>query len=217
MIEGTLNVVLGLATSFVAWYVLWHLLSPKIELAPFITKREDWRQPERQVYRIKLRNMRRRPCFETSFDARIRHRSLNPDSNSFDFIKLPLSAISIFSLETNRVLRIYTTDLDSDSREYLERFGLDGLDLEQLLLQLPESRLTVSCITTDGFSGSRKCFWRHYTSQDVRQGKYRKKNPYGTLQTWYRTSVQRQPYPTLVIDESASSNSKEEPTRRLHA
>jgi hypothetical protein len=209
MTEGALNVLLGLVASFVAWYVLWHMLSPKVELSPYLGKLSNSGQPGSHTYRIKLRNARRRPCFEASFDARMRFRSLDPDSDNFDFINLRLSASSVFLLERNRILRIYTTNLSDDSRAYLERFDIDNLDLEQLLLRLPESRLTISCITTDGFSGSRKCFLRHYTIADVREGKYQREP--SPLKTWYQTTVRRHPHPSLVISQLTSATVREDP------
>jgi hypothetical protein len=196
-----------IAASFVAWFMVWHLLSPRIELPRMLSKN---RPPEKEPipsygsenrWQIKMRNARRRPAVDLAYSAQIRFRGDNRVTTSIVSIGLSVTRTSV--MQSNRLITfdVRPDALSSGDLRMLKRAGVqEPSTLEEVLERLPNARLFFCCFATDSFSGSRRTFYKTYTLQDIGSGRYVSPNPYGAIRTAY-LRMRRRPHPTLELRE----------------
>jgi hypothetical protein len=200
MLRDILNVGIGLATSFVSWYALYHLLAPKVEISPFISKVPNTTTNDTYRYRVKFRNASRRTAHELAYQVMFKFRDLNVVSTrNMRYIRFSLSADGSLRLRNNRILVIYANQLRHQDDALLASMNITTRDVGNLLACLPEASLEFSCMATDGFSGSRRYFERTFTHKDVREGPFQAKSPYSPLRDWYSSVILRRPHPILEM------------------
>ena len=74
-----LGVVLGIASSFVAWFVTARLLRPKLVISPYVSRVDSPDADRRYVYRIKVKNLRRREAIDLELGADFLTKGVHPN------------------------------------------------------------------------------------------------------------------------------------------
>ena len=173
------GIPLGILTSLVAWWVLFHRIVPKIEFSPDISK--FYFQNLGMKYRIKFRNSGRRGIIDMEVFPILRIRGLNhqlPD-NLFN-IRLNTSLINnrISNLKENRVITLLPENTPKFGEnifpEYIrEKYQSKELNLEDLFKIRNDVKLVIEVFGYDEFSGARKLFSsKPYTIKDIQYGTF---------------------------------------------
>jgi|GEM_PF-991706 len=176
-----LGLLVGLLTSFFSWWVLFHWISPKIEVSANVV-----RQPALAYgsapsdasgfrYNFKLRNVGRRAIIDLQVRALVRIRGVvDPEALSWEVIHLPMtmSGDRVYSLSRIEpysesklltILRLYTHDLQECFYEpfppHIRQLAADGrLSLDDLLAFRKVAVVRIFVSGYDSFSGARKVF-----------------------------------------------------------
>ncbi len=193
--DALLNLALGVIASFLAWWVLFHGIVPKIKFSNGISKLPTGRIAENQSgwkYRVKLGNYGRRNAIDVQVRAKLSIKGLNPlRSDNLQIVYLPLDGdrsfaiprimpqkkgharSTVLALEPNladefRNQDIYPEDFRDLARAY-------KLTMEDVLALGAEAKLEMMVFGYDDFSGARKLFWsRAFTSEDIGDGPFEK-------------------------------------------
>jgi hypothetical protein len=167
-----LGVPLGVLTSLTAWWILFHRITPALQFAAYISRRE---RPGR-VYRLKMVNTGKRNVIDCLVVAELRVKGLSPDvpGNTW-LIELPLrvSRFAFWPAKTNRLIVFLPYHPDPPIIAFLGKSAGNGFTLDELLLCRDVVRLRVVVFAYDEFSGSRRVFVSSdYTISDIRDGNY---------------------------------------------
>jgi len=181
LISQFLGLIVGLFTSFFSWWVLFHWLSPKIEISPNVVRQPALAQGSAPAdasgvrYRLKLRNVGKRAIIDLQVRAIVRIRGVvDPKVWNWEVVHLPMTmsgdrAYSLPRIEpysrskTLTILRLYTHDLEecryAPYPERIRGLAVDGrLTLDDLLSLREVAEVRVFVSGYDGFSGARKVF-----------------------------------------------------------
>ena len=178
--------VLGLAGSFLSWWVLVHRIVPRIAFASFISKTEYDRTTGRKSYRIKIRNAGSRDLIDGAVVAVISIKGLRPELPETRIAyRLPLNlsgdtslSLPVLRARSTRVFRIpLETSRDIGQSAYIpadlrRRCKKGELELEALM-RLGDSRIRIFVAGSDSISGARKVFQsRDYRIDDIDEASF---------------------------------------------
>lgn len=165
-----ISIPVGIACSMIAWWVLFHLISPKLEISHQITKRQSKGSPTDYRYYVKIENVGRRAAFDIQIQSAIQviyeKTEVSVEQKS---MRLNPSIDHISVLEAGQSTSFFIYPDDDKARNYLlSDFELDLdeiISLEHLLDCSSESRFKLSgssfgitIFASDSFSGARKAF-----------------------------------------------------------
>lgn len=182
-----LGFVLGLAGSFLYWWVFSHIIVPKVEFSPTILRRPGKRDPNIPRYLIKFWNRGRRKIIDISIVATVSIQTKPQSDSSWSISRLAFHrdgfldhSIAMLPPGANRLIVVLPS--------YSDRITFDGnfsedvrnavlnrnLDLLSLLNDGNDRnlvvRVRVHLFGYDSFSGARKLFSsKFYTAADVEQ------------------------------------------------
>ncbi|TFV60884.1 hypothetical protein E4P41_10235 [Geodermatophilus sp. DF01-2] len=217
MLVQIVSFALGIAASFVAWFIVWRTLSPKVEFSPCISRIRAQDEEDEEQYggpcrwRVKVRNSRRRrPAMELQFTARLRFTSRLSGNTGAVQMRVTPASLPFMSKNILLVLDVAEDAFGDRALRYLRRQGVEPGDLDDLVSALDGGHVRVSCIATDSFSGSRRAFIHEYGPNDVKEGRFVFDDLSGPLTTMWRR-VRGGTHPTLEIEKATSAATEAEP------
>jgi hypothetical protein len=173
----------GVALSAASWWVLTHMVVPRIHFSDAVSVLPD---PDYGGvrYRVKLRNRGPRDVIDLAVEARIRfpRRSrLRPHASrrSTAILRVPVSVDRLPQLKrrSNRVIHLYTHELDPELIPEELRSSLEERaegSLEALLARFDGSYVQLQVLAFDAFSGARKYYESpKYYADFVRPGYFK--------------------------------------------
>lgn len=179
--QYVLGVVIGVAGSFLAWYLTARVIRPSIRIGPQVSRvdgPEGWPQ---YVYRVKVVNRRRRQAIDVEFGATLDTKGIHADRiDNWNVYEVPIDSPSTRRLPP-RGSRIVWIDL-RNAHDLIRRLPAleatkqrDGtLRLEELLALNGGSVLRFFVRCNDGFSGAPCLFEWEYRSGSVGVGLFEK-------------------------------------------
>jgi hypothetical protein len=190
IVSQALGFVLGLATSFFSWWVLFHLVVPKIAFSTFISKVPYDADGSRWVFRIKYANHGRRALVDGYAVVLLSIKGLRR-KNSWTTFRVPLAhngedalPFAVVRPKKNRVNLLHAEACEDFRKshylpEATRKLAADGaLTIEQLLALGDEAYVQMQIVGSDSWSGARKVFEsRRYTSQDIRAARFDRLEP----------------------------------------
>lgn len=183
MVTNLVGVASGLGTSFFSWWVLFHVIVPKIDFSKKISKRKA-QDNSGYTYRIKIANSGNRDIVSVECTARL---IVDWDgTNNWKAFYIPLNPAGDRKTELPkiskggvRVFRLYISQIKSlrmSSRvpANIKLAAEDGtLELEEILCLGTNAKLKIYIAGNDGFSGARKVFESSYYSlSDIVSGRF---------------------------------------------
>lgn len=184
-----LGIPIGILASICSWWVLFHGIRPQINFSPKISKTEDPKSPGSFLYRIKYENQGKRQIVDVSISAWIHLPGL--------YDRFPSNEVSFAIGFKNEPYRthinppskggkrgIFCLDLDKFSPygqlmlpdELLDKRKVKNLTLEGLLKLRKGSKLEISLIGYDSFSGAKRLFSIMYQENDIIEGVFDKQS-----------------------------------------
>jgi len=186
LISNIVGLIIGLFTSFLTWWILFHAIVPKIEFAKDISKLPTDDDSSGSRYRIKFANVGKRALVDIQVLARFSIKGLTRPGN-WVTINIPLewngdtkAEMPRLTKKNNRVLRLFIShalDLKRStlySQEIHDKANAETLTLEDLFSLGTESSLIIWVFGYDEFSGSRKLFRsQDYKITDIKEGRFK--------------------------------------------
>lgn len=180
----SLAVLLGVASSFLAWFITFRVIRPRIRISTGISRvtaphNDDYRY----AYRVKVKNRStRRRMIDVEFGCTLHLRSVHPElthnTNVFD---VPLSKQTVRRIKPKgeRVMRLRLHRL-LDEREDLERLPPavvtllrdPGYTLDGLFRVAPEAVIRFFVRCNDSFSGAPALEEMEYRSGSIFVGQF---------------------------------------------
>ena len=183
----------GIVTNLLVWWALFHVIVPKIQFSPFISKLPTTVPDSDNSgfrYRFKMRNGGRRGIIDVELNATLRIEGLTKRKN-FELIGIPLTTDGERRARINRlprvrpgvkaarVYRLYINSVEELSNrsiypEHIRRKAEErALTLEDLLVLGDEAYLQIAAFGYDEFSGARKLFLsKYYMLSHVKTGEF---------------------------------------------
>ncbi len=159
--ELILGIPIGIFCSLIAWWILYHGMSPKIEFSAAIQEDKERLDGEKEAYEIRLDNKGYRGAIDLEIIIRFFHRIGPGRMRNHD---LPYRQSRLISLNRNR-FRYVKLELNGIVLDNPHFFGTELRDKAkhenvalQDLLNLEEAGLRVYVLATDSFSGARHLF-----------------------------------------------------------
>jgi hypothetical protein len=178
------GVALGLLTSLVGWWIVGRAITPKLALAPKISKLPDETGKATWRYRVKLVNLRRWwlpdwPVVDLHVTGTLRVRGLST-SSIWAYYSVPLGRggdIELFP--TSRMFRARVYDMDTESGDF-QRFPKPiqdaiirgDIELEDLLSVGEEAELQVVASGSHSYTQARRTVIKTYRRDDVVAGRF---------------------------------------------
>ena len=160
-----ISIPLGILCSIVAWWVLFHGVSPKVEFSNRVGKLPTDDSPSGFRYRIKIRNIGARDAIDLQFHAFVRVKGLSPEfPNNISILRIETDTGHVVRMgrkKGNRIVRLHpekTTLFDSARfpPEFRTKQRDGTLTLEDVLSLGNSAFLKMHVFAYDEFSGSRK-------------------------------------------------------------
>ncbi|NTU49889.1 MAG: hypothetical protein HGA87_03200 [Desulfobulbaceae bacterium] len=170
MIELLLGIPIGIATSLVAWYILFHVIAPTVEFFPSVFKSRTRKSRCGWNYRVKFRNTGTRDIVDLELVAKVRIRGLSQQRPSFwNAIYLPVDDSRIPKVRSHRgtskrfVILVHPSEISDSAKSALptelqSKCENGTLSLEDLLNLGSQATFQVFAFAYDSFSGSRRLF-----------------------------------------------------------
>ena len=169
-----LGIPLGIFASLIAWWLITHMLKPKILIGGFISKvRSD--DSTSYKYRYALKNNGKRNVLNISSYCRLNIKGINPNitmnksvftlkGKSVDFKPfMEVQATSMFAINLNNIPK----------RLYELAHVTEFSGLEEILQLGEDAFLSISIIATDEFTGATKLFRsKDFRLNDIKGGYY---------------------------------------------
>ncbi len=187
MIGLLLGIPLGVLSSLFAWWILFHLIVPKIEFSKKISKSKLDNNPSGYRYAVKMKNSGRRSIIDLELIARLRIRGLKPEyPNNWHPIDIPMAfnrvpeLLPVKKRQFLLVVEFRIADIDAYSQSLLPNKLSTKVEAETILLEEVmstglESNLQVFLFGYDEFSGTRKVFAsKKFLVDDISSGKFEK-------------------------------------------
>jgi hypothetical protein len=90
--DVTISTSIGITTSLVAWWIWFHVLSPKLTFSRVISRENTHDEPSGFAYRVKFMNPGLHSVIDLTFTAVIRIKGLNPRRpKNYEVTYLPMS------------------------------------------------------------------------------------------------------------------------------
>ncbi len=186
------GIVIGIATNFVVWYFLYHILVPKVVFSPDIRKKSVDKTKENSSgfeYSIKFENNGNRAIIDCEFISQLRIKGMKSKS-IWRVVDIPIT----YSGEVNKrypiiypvkkglhatrpFINLYLNNVDefSDKKIYpvsiTRKMKNKEIILEDLFGLGTKCLLKFIAFGFDEFSGTRKMFLsKEYTIKDIKEG-----------------------------------------------
>lgn len=181
LVSTLIGIPIGLLTSFVSWWILFHMLTPKVRFSTQISKARA-ATSDRYAYRVKLRNVGRRRIVDAEFFARLRIQALDKGSNNWAIFHIPLDEPRIPMLPPHRrrghIEVLYVSQVNNTHRfpsDIAKKIEDGTVLLEDLMRLGKQSTLQLIGFGYDSFSGTRTIFESAlYTINDIMPGRFAK-------------------------------------------
>ncbi len=181
LINQLVGLLLGIGGSLIAWWILFHAITPELIFSKQISRIKVDDEPGGIAYRVKFENAGRRSIIDLSIVAKLRIPGLNPQRpSSFETTYLPVSFLGQFPYVPSTRLRgnrhlirirvkkegeferaVYPTEIKDMAKK-------GELTLDDLLLINSQATVQLIAMGYDAFSGARKYFLSHeYTAADI--------------------------------------------------
>jgi hypothetical protein len=185
VISSFVGLFIGLFTSFFTWWVLFHMIVPRVEFAQELSRLPTQDDGCGFKYRFKFSNQGRRGLVDVQVTARLSILALQ-FPHSWSVFRLPLARdgdlhyeLPLVSSHNDRVLRFFPS-ASAEIRESallpesIRDKARDGsLSLEDLLSLGDAASVTAYMLGNDEFSGARRLFKsQHYRLMDIRDGSF---------------------------------------------
>lgn len=180
MIGLLVGIPIGIATSLAAWYILFHIIAPRVEFLPSVFKAPAPETPSGWKYLVKFRNNGARDALDLELFAKVRIRGFATQrANSWRAIYVSIDDPRIPKVPSHRgTARRFVVVADPCAIPDSAKTGLppelqsqceDGtLGLEDLLNLGSQATFQVFAFAYDAFSGARKLFESPaYTIDDI--------------------------------------------------
>ena len=166
LLSMVVGILLGVLSSLIAWWILFHYIVPRISFSAHIRKTETEDTKSRSEYRIKVKNVGKRTMIDIELIARYRVKGVNPSRSSnwkWENLKIDSDRIPMLQPKTNRIFRIYPEQTETFKyAPYPENIRVKAhectLTLEDLLGLDETSGIQMYIFGFDNFSGARKLF-----------------------------------------------------------
>ncbi len=185
-----LGIPLGIASSLVAWWILFHTLVPRVTFSPFISKTPIDDCPSGYRYRIKFLNIGRRDMIDTEVLARLRIKGIRKEyPTNWTNVPIPVGSGRWPIVRpkrrkrgwgTGNIFRLRIDEINPGKaalpREIKKRIEDKSILLEELLSLGSETQVNINIFCYDRFSGSRKVFEsKGYRLEDIQTKKFQSK------------------------------------------
>lgn len=182
MIWSTVTgIVLGVVSSFIFWYIIVHIIVPKIEFKPFILESPSNSTLSGYKYRVLLANKTWRQVIDAEFFVRVRIKGLRPNRpKNWTIVKVPLDDNRIpvlINTIPRYILELQMNKIELDNtfiypQEFIKKYQEKKITLRDLLELGTDATIQVSGFGYDNLSGTRKLMQsKVYTIQDIRRSK----------------------------------------------
>jgi hypothetical protein len=185
VLSNLLRLVIGLATSFFSWWVLFHFIVPKVEFSDAISKIPR-RSGKGHLYRIKFLNTGRRGVIGVEVYARLTFTWT--DTKNITGLYVPLSndgaakhEIPRLGPDKDRILSLRLGKVPSfrtNTRyppEFREKAQQNAVTLEDVLSVGKSASLQIYVSGYDEFSGARKIFLSpKYGLAEISAGRFKR-------------------------------------------
>lgn len=177
--ELAFGAILGVLSSVAAWWILNHLLTPRIIFSPYISKKKNFFNKRGWIYMIKMKNTGSRSVIDVSYVAILRVSGLHMGNTTG--VRIPLSYQSTPFIRRkvgNRILRLVPTAIPRDDLSFFpniirDKHGAGILTIADFFENLESAKLVIHVFCYDHFSGARKLFMsKEYMYLDIREGKF---------------------------------------------
>ncbi len=165
-----LGILLGVASSMLSWFILFHVIVPKIRFSNFISRTAKPDSAGCHRYWLKFENYGRRGIVDVEFICQLRIKGLRPREKTswrlfypkIQYRRLPFFP-SILKGGLRQLIEIIPVFEDLDSERSLpnnlrEIYAKGNLLLEDLLSAGDKAELRIFTYGYDSFSGTRKAF-----------------------------------------------------------
>lgn len=185
MIANTIGLVLGVAASFLAWWIIFHQIVPKIEFSEGISSSPRRSDPSRRSYRIKFANTGRRAIIGMEVFARLSIKWEAGKNWSAYYIPLNSAGDRKYELPRldrgrNRILTLWLnrSEVFRTNKRFSEalrnKAEAKELELEDLLSQGEIARLQLFVSGYDEFSGARRVFASpKFELENIHKGRFK--------------------------------------------
>lgn len=180
LLKQVIAILIGVITSLAAWFVLFHLITPKVVFSSKISKTKVESYANGYSYRIKLWNIGKRDIIDLDVFIRLKIKGLTSKENlwhTIDFNKR-FDKIIYFGKEENRIIPFYPNKTGRFSENIFPKTIRDKVEngiltLEDVLGLGSKSFVRVYIFGFDKFSGSRKIFLsRKYFLNDIEEANF---------------------------------------------
>jgi len=117
LVAQLLGLLVGLFTSFFSWWVLFHVVVPKIEFSPWISKLPTQDDGSGYRHRVKFKNVGRRKIVDLQVTARLAVRDL-VFKDTWNAVYIPLNRegermydMPAIAPRGERVLRLFVSEV----------------------------------------------------------------------------------------------------------
>lgn len=170
-----LGIPLGVLSSLLAWYILVHGITPKIQFADKLSRLCTDGNGASTI-RLKLLNSGWRHIIDCEVDAELRVKGLsrNLPRNTY-LIRLPLrnGRFAYWPRGANRLIVFMPYHPDAKVAASLPIDNGNGFSLDELLRIREVVHLRIAVFAYDSFSGARRAFIsKDYTQDDLVDGRY---------------------------------------------
>ncbi len=190
MIEIAISILVGIPigvlTSFIAWWILFHHVVPVIRFSPHISKTETDDNKSGYRYRVKFENSGARNILDVELFARLRVKGFPPYPSNWKVIDIPLSRDRIPRIrpikksQSGSIIRLNLSKAEFNKAFYPEdirqKSEEDSILLEDVMTLGADGTLQIIAFGYDGFSGARKVFEsKPYNIDDIKLGPFDEK------------------------------------------
>lgn len=183
LISILIGVPVGIAGSFIAWWIIYHKIKPVINFSSTISKIKRNPNSKNYTYRIKFENSGKRAILDLNLIVKLRIKGLNPSfSGNWEVLYIPIDQINtpiIKQVKKSRTRTTITLFLNKAEdftkpiypnnirKKYLD----NNLELEDLFKLGSKVTLQVYGFGYDEFSGVKKLFKSNiYSANDIKEG-----------------------------------------------
>ncbi len=180
-----LGIPLGVLTSLISWWILFHKIVPKIQFSKNISKTQSVDSKSGFRYRIKLENIGKRDILDVEIFARFKIKGVKPETpKNWSIIDLHISKnrIPIIKKNTNKMIRIYPEKTESFQKKFYpdlinKKQMNETLTMEDIFSIKEDTSLQIVLFGYDSFSGARKIFESSiYYKDNIKLGLFNKAN-----------------------------------------
>ncbi|MBN1930269.1 MAG: hypothetical protein JW786_01495 [Desulfobacterales bacterium] len=165
MFQYFLGIIFGVLSSLLGWYILYHLIIPKINFAPAISKLKSQKPSNGYFYGVKLWNIGKRDVIDIDVFIKYKVKGLTKQKGLWHTVELKKrpDKLTYFPKGEKRIIPIYPekTNRFSDPifpKDIREKYQSGTLMLDDILMLGSISFIQVYLLGYDRFSGSRRIF-----------------------------------------------------------